>query len=194
MTAPTRTTRAISAAPCAHCPFRKDVPIYLRQDRREEIADTIRRGSWFPCHETTSDDGEGDLYAGADAVECAGSAKAIMADGGTTQTMRIAERLGMVDLDTVETKGPDCWSLNEWVRLAEGATGDSPEWEIEDEILTCCTVGPDCLAPAGFLSASGAIEDGLVAADGECAACGEGLCSNCADDEGMCSMCSEEDD
>jgi hypothetical protein len=192
--------RAITSAPCKHCPFRKDVPIYLRSGRRDEIADTLRRGVSFPCHETVSHEEMDDDEYVADtggAVECAGALKALMADGGTTQLARIAERLGLADLDKTGHRGADCWALSDWTRLAEGSTGDEPEWEVGDEdgvdVETCNTVNDGCLAPAGYLTASGAVEHGTEAADLECPCCGEPVCSNCADEQGRCGSCSEWD-
>lgn len=192
MSATARTV--ISKAPCRKCPFRKDVPIYLRSSRREEIATSIADGHTFFCHETTVDDGEGGLTADSNSLECAGAAKAVMLSGGTTQHMRIAERLGMADLDEVADRGADVWPLHEWTLLADGATGDNPEYE---EIRTCSVVDAGCLAPAGYLGMGGGVVRGTVAADGECAECGEPVCSNCLGGGDTCSMCSyggEDDD
>jgi len=187
-------TRAISRVPCAHCPFRKDVPIYLRQDRRSEIAKHIFNGGMFPCHETTKsvEDKEGEEYrtTTAKTVECAGSAKAVMAVGGTTQMMRISERLGLVNLDEIEANGPECWDLNTWPKLAEGATGDS-ETQAE-AVETCHVVDSGCTAPAGFLGASSAVLDGTDWADFECEICGEWTCENCSDGAGHCNRCIED--
>jgi hypothetical protein len=191
---------AVVKAPCAKCPFRKDVPIYLRRGRRQEIAEALVEGGDFPCHATVdySEDGEG-TESGSGGATCAGAAKAIMAAGGTTQLMRIAERLGAADLDDVAVRGAEVWDLDDWTRLAEGSTGDAPVWEVggeDGEVRACCTVDDGCLAPAGFLSSSGAVVRGSEEADGECVECGEPLCSNCADPEGLCSMCRDwsEDD
>ena len=186
-----RAPKVVSGRPCAHCPFRQDVPIYLRQDRRVEIAHALANDGDFPCHETTTEDeDEGERIATADTVACAGAVKALALSGGTGQTMRIAERLGLVDLDRAETHGAAVWPLDRWVLLAEGATADNPIEE-EAEVETCGTVGPTCLAPAGYLGSSGGVVRGTVAADGECPDCGEPVCSECADDEGRCGSCAE---
>jgi hypothetical protein len=184
--------KAISQAPCAHCPFRKDVPIYLRQDRREEIAESIANGHFFPCHETTSHDEDGSAYWTGETVECAGAAKAVMLAGGTTQMMRISERMGWADLDKVAERGPEVWELSEWRRLAEGSTGDDPVWEIEEYVNTCHVVDAGCTAPAGTLGAGGAILDGLEPADFECEHCGEWTCESCSNGDGVCNMCVED--
>lgn len=190
------TVRSISRSPCAHCPFRKDVPIYLRQERREEIAESIANGQWFPCHETTKqsddEDVEEERYVTGQTVECAGSAKSVMMAGGTTQMMRISERMGWADLDEMANRGADVWELSEWRRLAEGATGDNPEWEIPEYVETCHVVDDGCTAPAGMLGSGGAILDGLEPADFECRTCGEWTCENCADETQRCNICIED--
>lgn len=184
--------QVIAGVPCAKCPFRKDVPIYLRRARRQDIADSMNAGQDFLCHATVDYDGEDDEgEAQADTTDaqiCAGAAKAAMASGGTTQMMRIAERLGMADLDRTAQRGADVWSLDEWVRLAEGATGENPEWEIDEDIETCNTVDDGCLAPAGFMGMGGAVIRGTEAADLRCSECEEAVCSNCAVD-GLCGVC-----
>jgi hypothetical protein len=184
----------VTGRPCARCPFRQDVPISLRQDRRVEIAHALMNDGDFPCHETTVDDDDEEGSARrstSDSLACAGAVKALALAGGTGQTMRIAERLGMVDLDRVESHGADVWDLSDWVLLAEGATGDDPIKE-DEEVETCNTVDSNCLAPAGFMGSNGGIVRGTVAADGECPGCGEPVCSECADDEGMCGNCHED--
>jgi len=51
----------------------------------------------FPCHKTTVEDEDGDLVANKDSKHCA----LIFMEkiGETTQMMRIAERLGMYDMN-----------------------------------------------------------------------------------------------
>lgn len=191
--------QAITAAPCARCPFRQDVPIYLRADRREEITEALAYGQTFWCHGTVewSEDDDGNEHPEtADAVECAGAQKALIAAGGSSQLARVAERLGMADLDQVAERGPDVWSLNDWARLAEGSTAEHPVWEVGDAdgVVTCETVNAGCLAPAGHLTPSGAVLEGREAADGECPTCGEPVCSACADAAGLCAGCSEREE
>jgi hypothetical protein len=188
---------AIAPAPCGNCPFRKDVPIYLRADRRQEIVDAITEGRDFYCHGTTVDvegpDGECARAVTSDSSICAGAAKAIMAAGGTTQMMRINERLGLADLDKVEGRGADVWDLDQWPRLAEGSTADAPEWLEGNEygVNTCTVNGPGCDAPAGWLGVGGTVVRGNVAADSECSACGEPACSTCLDGGDVCPDCAE---
>lgn len=190
-------TAVITAAPCSKCPFRKDVPIYLRRERRVEIAQSLADGAWFPCHATVDYDldEDDDGWAEADssgASMCAGAAKALLSNGASTNLMRAAERLGLVDFDRVETRGPEVWDLFTWQGLAEGATADNPEEE--PEVITCTDVGPDCTAPAGFMGGGGVVVEGIEPADGECAECGEGLCTECGGEEMLCMMCKPWDD
>lgn len=187
------------ATPCTSCPFRKDKPIYLRRGRRAEIAQALLSGQSFWCHGTVDYDGDEDEWGEvepntANAKMCAGAEKALMAIGQSSQMGRIAERLGLVDLDRQEARGAEVWDLHEWQRLNEGATADNPEGDgDDDEGEPCGTVGPNCIAPAGFLVGGGVVE-GTEAADSECTECGEPLCSECADAQGRCGLCTEEED
>jgi hypothetical protein len=181
---------AITSNPCAKCPFRKDVPIYLRLAGRREIARSLVNGETFYCHgavDYSDESGEGDT---TNSVECAGAAKAMLAMGATTQSMRIAERLGLADLDATAERGAEVWALATWQELAEGATADSPEWD-DDEIETCNTVNETCIAPAGYGGFNGGVAIGTKAADCECSECGEPVCSECISATGLCGMCAE---
>lgn len=186
---PTRTTLA---QPCVKCPFRKDVPIFLRLERREEIRDAIAlRDDVFWCHSTV--DYEGDEPSVNSASPCAGAAQAIRQAGGQTQMERIEERLG-IGRPELEDR-VEVWDLDEWVRLAEGSTGDAPVFEVE-EGETCSVVNSGCEAPAGYAGSGGAVVMGTVFTDGRCSECGEPVCDNCSDEEGRCQngMCSPDED
>lgn len=203
----TTTPAAVTAAPCAKCPFRRDVPIYLRRGRRAEIAAALLSGGDFACHATvdysTAEDDDDDdvddddvvLVDTAGSTSCAGAAKALLLDGTTSNWLRVAERLGLVDLERVAERGPDVWGIAEWQTLPEGATAERPEGDGDDEpeVETCGTCGPGCLAPAGYATGGGIVY-GTEAADGECSLCGDPLCSACADAKGRCIMCTDEDD
>lgn len=183
----------MTKVPCKLCPFRRDVPIYLRRDRRAEIALSLANGETFWCHSTVDydaeyeDDEEGSTGDTTDSLECIGAAKALLLNGGSTQSMRIADRLGLVDLDAVEAAPVEVWSLSEWQRLAEGATRD--DLAAEEEVETCSVVDTGCLAPAGFLGSGGGVVLGTEPADDECSECGEPVCSACLPESGICPNC-----
>ncbi len=88
--------------PCNNCPFLKKGGIPLHPTRVREIAGN-KRGE-FACHKTTVDveDGEGnsDREATENSQHCAG-ALIFHEKTGSTQMMRIAERLGMYDAEAV---------------------------------------------------------------------------------------------
>ena len=109
---------------------------------------------------------------------------------------RIAERLGMIDLDAQIETGPEVWDLNTWMTLAEGATGDDPKVDEEEgEVETCSVSASGCYAPAGYLGSGGAVIYGTEAADGTCESCGDPVCSNCRHgDDGPCFNCLDEDE
>lgn len=194
---------AVVAAPCGKCPFRSDVPIYLRKDRRAGIVESILLNDEdFYCHQTTTYDEETeDMEVGRDSKICAGAIKMIEQSHGSTNMMRVLERIGMYDAAQIG-RGAEVWDQDEFLGLPEGAVkvdgvvvDHETKAEVEpEEVETCNTVNEGCLAPAGYLGSGGGVVYGTEAADGECAGCGEGLCSNCADDEGMCSLCSTTDD
>jgi hypothetical protein len=87
--------------PCPHCPFRYDVPAYLKQERAEEIIEAIvDRQGYFPCHETTVESGEDDGYeltTTPNSQHCAGAMIMLEHMEMPNQLMRIMERLGMYD-------------------------------------------------------------------------------------------------
>lgn len=193
-------TQVITQTPCAKCPFRSDVPIYLRRGRRIEIAEALLNGGEFPCHATVGyedmrEDEDGfDVPDTSDTLMCAGAAKSLLKVGVANQMMRIAERLGMADLERTEERGADVWDIHEWQLLAEGATRDNPIEDLEEEeVETCNTVNENCLAPAGF-AVGGGVVYGTEAADCVCDMCGEAVCSECIDDKGLCGYCHDEDD
>jgi hypothetical protein len=59
--------------PCKHCPFRRDVTPFLTPERADEISGlTWNRYNEFPCHKTIDFDDEGDSFATAESLTCAG--------------------------------------------------------------------------------------------------------------------------
>jgi hypothetical protein len=63
--------------PCANCPFRHDIPPFLRSDRAEDILATLDSGGTFACHKTVeyADDDDGDTISvnEQDQQHCAGA-------------------------------------------------------------------------------------------------------------------------
>jgi hypothetical protein len=191
----------VTKAPCAKCPFRKDVPIYLHQERRAEIADALINQRDFHCHATVDydtgvEDEEGfDVPSTAGASLCAGAMTALALSGGSNQSMRIAARLGLIESETGE-ESDNVWSLTEWVKLAEGATADDYVEE-DEEGETCSIVDAGCEAPAGYMGSGGGIVEGTVYVDTHCYGCGDPVCDSCLatyDPEPLCPYCAEVED
>lgn len=191
-------TLVVTKAPCAKCPFRKDVPIYLHQGRRAEIAETLINGGGFDCHATVDyseeDDDDNTVPSTVDASLCSGAMAALAQSGGSNQLIRVAARLGMLDSEAHPEMPEIVWSLTEWVRLAEGATVENPE-EIEGE--TCAIVDSGCEAPAGYLGSGGGVVEGVEYVDTWCYSCGDPVCDSCLavyTPEPLCPYCAEVED
>lgn len=190
--------KSARSRPCAKCPFRKDVPNYLRAGRRVEIATAIANGHGFPCHETTvsveDDEGMTDRAVTAESKFCAGAIKAALAAGGVPQDLRIMQRLDLVDLDEIESNGAECWNLTEWSSPYRGDGGGKVS---SDDIGEPCSASlPGCRAPAGYLI-DGIAVSGDMMADNGCVECGAALCDNCISVAGFCPECTgdgEDDD
>jgi len=157
-------------APCALCPFRRDVPVYLRVDRRRGIVESLREGAAFWCHKTVDYDTD-DEPSVAGAQECAGAVKMLQSAGGSTQLSRIAERLGARIPD--ETTGAAVWTVDEFQHVPEGAV-DSGDSDGE-------------YAPGAYQPPTA--ETCSVSGSG----CGDPVCEACADDDGRCQWCSDAD-
>lgn len=173
--------------PCQHCPFRTDVPGYLRAERAAEIARSLAEGAIFPCHETTveveEEDGDGgDLVAGPDSQFCAGALLCMEKMGTPNQAMRTAERLSLYEHGRLDRRSPVVESLVAFV----DHHGDQEETE-------CChVVNGDCEAPAGYMVEGmviGAVAEGEVH---DCPECGEPVCDSCSNDDGVCAYCEPE--
>lgn len=129
--------------PCKHCPFRADIPGYLRAGRVAEINYALVYGnSTFPCHKTLEDveneDGEGELCTTPDSQHCAGAILLMLRTGefDDNQMMRIFTRTGM-DPDTYDYENeaiPAFWS---WADMAyhhdsEGASEIMNRWDPDE--------------------------------------------------------------
>ncbi len=101
--------------PCNNCPFRREGGIRLTPERAEEIALCAApldgRGATFPCHKTTKDstgdEGENDRVATDESQHCGGALMFAYTVGHTSQMLRIAERLGMIDRAFADNPDPD---------------------------------------------------------------------------------------
>lgn len=169
--------------PCSNCPFRLDVPPYLRPERATEIARSVAGGAEFYCHKTTKlvedDDGNAEMEIAANSQVCAGSLILMAKAGGENQMARIATRLGLLDLDLLDMDAPVPSSWAEW-----------QERFVEEEGETCAIVGPGCEAPAGYLE-SGSVIAGTDYVDTRCSCCGEPVCEACLDGHDECPYCRE---
>ncbi|WP_137726375.1 hypothetical protein [Prescottella subtropica] len=103
--------------PCRDCPFRADRPTFLRPDRATEIADGLAAGQVFHCHKTvdyTDTDGDSTTDTST-SVFCAGALSVFEADGEPNNAMRVGQRLGLYDPDTLADDVPVYPSLADWV-------------------------------------------------------------------------------
>lgn len=161
--------------PCPHCPFRTDGDGYLRGERARELATSIARGAEFVCHNTTVDDpdDESERMATAESQFCAGALIAMLREEAPNQMVRVAVRLGLLDLDKLDMDAP-VGTLNDFIRRHAG--------DEDEEIEPCSVVDSGCLAPAGYLEGGSVI----TAVEREqttcCDLCGEPVCETCSVD------------
>lgn len=177
--------------PCAKCPFRIDVPGYLRRARATEIATDLAGGSIFFCHETTVDGVEEDEYGaevetlvgGENSQFCAGALLVMEKMGVRNQAFRMAERLDLLDVSKLDMSAPVARSFLDFI------DHHSEPDEVERE--PCSVVNEGCLAPAGMLVGGAPVS---VEPEGEvhnCEGCGEPVCDECSDEGGLCFYCAE---
>lgn len=178
--------------PCAHCPFRCDVPGYLRRSRAIEIATDLANGSIFPCHETTVDhpDDESERIADADSQFCAGALLAMENEESPNQAMRMAERLGLYDAAGMDRSAPVVGSLAEFVLHHTEEPTDDDEGGQEP----CSVAEHGCEAPAGYMVGGSVIPADPDGETRECPSCGNFVCYACSDDNGVCAFCTETGD
>lgn len=104
--------------PCANCPFRSNVPFFLRKERAQRIAnDVINGDTWFACHKTVNYDAndEGDDLANASI--CIGSILSIAKQHGNAMAnlgVRLKVLCGEVDLSKIDDSVP-VWNADEFV-------------------------------------------------------------------------------
>ena len=173
--------------PCHHCPFRSDRHGFLR--RADEIADDLRAGRTFTCHETTvsvdREDGSSDRVDGAKAQMCAGAMSVLMKDPvGPNQMMRIAQRLGVFDPDALDPDAPTFDSLRAFVahHQHDCAPGQTPDSGVADGGEPCHIAESGCEAPAGW-GGFGGVEINDEPFDTlPCVDCGMYVCATCSED------------
>lgn len=171
--------------PCPRCPFRADVPGYLRRGRAVEIASAVAGGATFACHRTTKEieawEGDGEeLVATRDSQQCAGALIAQEHMGILNQAARMAENLGVYDASKLDMSAPVVKSLAEFV---------DHHGEDEEEQECCSVCDPGCEAPAGMLINGFAVPSEVEVELGECPVCGEPICESCSGPGGKCPSC-----
>lgn len=98
--------------PCDTCPFRHDVPGFLRNERAEEIAGALfDLDECFPCHKTVEfderdDDNDAEGQSFTAGQHCAGAMILLERYGRGNQLMRIAERLRLYDRRKLDMTAP----------------------------------------------------------------------------------------
>lgn len=105
--------------PCANCPFLREQVRMLRPARKREIAAELRRGGWFPCHKTVDYEDSDEGRTTHKSRWCAGALATMEnnprgAGAAENQAVRIAQRLGILDLDKLTGRDLVFGSLREW--------------------------------------------------------------------------------
>lgn len=128
-------------APCPNCPFLRAQVAMLRAGRKREIAAALRRGEWFPCHKTVDyeqDDGGRTTHRSR---WCAGALATMENEpdpgAAKNQAVRIAQRLGLIDLEALRGRELVFGSLREWVAggcVPAGRTGAATDTTIVDAL------------------------------------------------------------
>lgn len=110
--------------PCANCPFRTDIPFYLRAERAVEIAESLRdKGESFPCHKTVDydagEDDDGNVVADRDRSNeqhCAGAAIILLKEDRPNQILQVGSRLGLIDLSRYDMGAPVFATMDDFVK------------------------------------------------------------------------------
>jgi len=171
--------------PCAECPFRTDIPGYLRRERAIEISESIADGAEFPCHKTTVPDPSTDfeMVKAAHSQFCAGALIMMEKMEAPNQIVRIAERVGAYDATRMDMDAPVARSYFEFI------DHHTPE-DYEDN--TCSYSGQGCEAPAGHMHGMTAIPGADADYElSECPGCGEKVCDNCLNGGDLCPNCAD---
>lgn len=101
--------------PCDNCPFRTDVPPYLRPERVREIQHALVRSEFY-CHKTTEHrDDDGEYVRTGNEIHCAGALILMEHEEMTSQMSRIAYRLGIFDPSRLNMSAPVFMSFDDMV-------------------------------------------------------------------------------
>lgn len=127
--------------PCAHCPFRRDLPGFLRKSRALEIADGLARHGDFACHETIEygDDEDDEEDGTAKGVvtprsqHCAGALILLLKIGRPNILMRLRMLSGEFHPDECDMEAPVFDTLEEFVRHHINATFNNTLCAIRDQ-------------------------------------------------------------
>jgi len=182
--------------PCAHCPFRTDVPPYIRRECAREIVQSLVRGE-FSCHETTisveDDDGDARMIDGPRSLHCAGALIMLEHAEAPSQMMRIMERIGAYDPRRLDMKAPVFRTPQAFIDAQhEHKHKHEHEHEVEHDPCHCSDGG--CEWPAGMMMGASAVAcEGPPEQLDECSECGEPTCDSCMRD-GVCSICREDEE
>lgn len=182
--------------PCPRCPFRMDVPGYLRRARAQEIAESIADGSIFHCHQTTVDGIEIEddgmefetLVAGPDSQFCAGALIVLERCESPNQAMRMAENLGYYDPTMLDMEAPVARTMIDFVNHHD------PEFDEENEPECCHIANGGCEAPAGMMMGGIVLAVEATGDLHDCPTCGEPVCESCSDSSGVCAYCSDDEE
>lgn len=108
--------------PCPHCPFRADVPPFIRAEFAAELAADLDGGATFFCHETVEYDDDVEGVPTDRSHHCAGALIVLLNDGvldrsglGTHDLLQIAERFGLFDRTRLDLGAPVYPSLAAFV-------------------------------------------------------------------------------
>ena len=105
-------------SPCGLCPFRSDIPPYLRPARVREIERSLKRAS-FDCHETTGVKSRKSGRGGR--VFCAGALILMEKFGRMGRSMWLGRVLRLYDPSKLDMRAPVFDSFDAMARAQEGA-------------------------------------------------------------------------
>lgn len=95
-------------SPCDQCPFRRDVPGFLREGSVREIETTLERAE-FHCHKTldySGDEEDGEGRETPRTKHCAGALIMLEKMEAPSQMMRICERVDLYKPDELDMAAP----------------------------------------------------------------------------------------